>query len=58
MDVLVMFLLCGATAAVSVVLYAPRPRRVYDGIYGTDVPDRFRTADYGAGPLADRDNFG
>jgi hypothetical protein len=30
MDVLLLFVVCGATAAVSVVVYAPRPRRVYD----------------------------
>lgn len=58
MDVLLLFVVCGATAAVSVVVYAPRPRRVCDGIYGTDVPTGFRASNYGAGPLADRDNFG
>ena len=30
MDVLILFVLCGATAAVSVVVYAPRPRRACD----------------------------
>jgi hypothetical protein len=58
MDVLFLFVLCGATAAVSVVVYAPRPRRVCDGIYGADVPTGFRASNYGAGPLADSDNFG
>jgi hypothetical protein len=58
MDVLFLFVVCGATAAVSVVVYAPRPRRVCDGLYGTDVPADFRAANYGAGPLADHDNFG
>ena len=56
MDVLFLFVLCGATAAVSVVVYAPRPRRVCDVrmVFGPDI-----SADHnGAGPLADHDNFG
>lgn len=58
MDVLFLFVLCGATAAVSVVVYAPRPRRVCDGLYGVDVSTDFRTANNRARPLADHDNFG
>jgi hypothetical protein len=56
MDVLFLFVLCGATAAVSVVVYTPRPRRVCDVrmVFGSSIP----TADHGAGPLADHDNFG
>ena len=56
MDVLFLFVLCGATAAVSVVVYAPRPMRVCDVrmVFGSS----FSTDDNGAGPLADRDNFG
>ena len=56
MDVLILFLVCGATAAVSVVVYAPRPRRACDVrmVFGSSVP----TADHGARPLADSDNFG
>ncbi len=56
MDIVFLFVVCGATAAVSVVLYAPRPRRV------CDVRMVFRlgvsASDFGARPLADRDNFG
>ena len=56
MDIVFLFVVCGATAAVSVVVYAPRPRRV------CDVRMVFRpsvsASDFGAGPLADRDNFG
>ena len=56
MDVLFLFVLCGATAAVSVVVYAPRPRRVCDVrvVFGRG----FSAPDHGAGPLADHDNFG
>ena len=55
MDVLFLFVVCGATAAVSVVLYAPRPRRACDGIYGADVPTGFRASDNGAGSVDDCD---
>ena len=58
MDVLFLFVLCGATAAVSVVVYAPRPRRACDGLYGVDVSTDFQTANNRARPLADHDNFG
>jgi hypothetical protein len=55
-DILFLFVVCGATAAVSVVLYAPRPRRVCDVrmVFGPSVS----ASDLGARPLADRDNFG
>lgn len=55
MDVLFLFVLCGATAAVSVVVYAPRPRRVCDGLYGNGLPDNFRAYDHGAGSVDDCD---
>ena len=58
MDVLMLFLVCGATAAVSVVVYTPRPRRACDGLFGVDVSADFRAANNGARPLADHDNFG
>ena len=53
MDVLFLFVVCGATAAVSVVVYAPRPRRVCDVrmVFGRG----FSTSDHGAGPLDDCD---
>ena len=50
MDVLMLFLVCGATAAVSVVVYAPRPRRVCDGLLRMGVPADFRAPNNGAEP--------
>ena len=58
MDVLMLFVLCGATAAVSVVVYAPRPRRVCDGVSGMVFGPDISADHNGAGPLADHDNFG
>ena len=53
MDVLILFLVCGATAAVSVVVYAPRPRRA------CDVRMVFRSSihadNHGARSVADHD---
>jgi len=50
MDVLFLFVLCGATAAVSVVVYAPRPRRAYDGLPGMGVSADFRAPNNGTEP--------
>jgi hypothetical protein len=50
MDLLFLFLTCGATAAMSVVVLCPRPRRAYDGLFGMGVPTDFRTVDNGPEP--------
>ena len=50
MDLLLLFLVCGATAAISVIVLCPKPRRACDGLPGLDVSDNFRTADHGSEP--------
>ena len=53
MDVLLLFVVCGATAAVSVVVYAPRPRRVCSGNLRMVFGSSFSTADHGTRSVDD-----
>ena len=50
MDLLLMFLVCGATAAISVIVLCPQSRRAYDGLPGMGVSADFRAANNGTEP--------
>lgn len=50
MDLLLLFLVCGATAAISVIVLCPQPRRERDGFLRVGLSGNIRTVDNGSEP--------